>query len=168
MKVLVPIKFQKLDENVRVPKYAHEGDSGMDVCSNIDIHIRPQETICIPTGLKIEIPFGYEIQIRPRSGLSLHTKIRISNSPATIDCTYRGELGIIITNTSLQDIAYTTIFDINTKNNDNGIYKINKYDRLAQLVLAKVEFMEWEEDSLSSSERIGGFGSTGTKLELEN
>src|SRR5690242_5171457 len=83
-----------------LPFYANPGDAGMDVCAAEETLIGPGETIIIPTGLKLAIPDGYEIQVRPRSGISFKTPLRISNSPGTIDSGYRDELGIIMTNTS--------------------------------------------------------------------
>lgn len=158
----VPIYYKKVDKNVKLPTYSNEGDAGMDVYSNIDIHIKPQETKLINLGIKIEIPFGYELQVRPRSGLSLNTPLRISNSPGTIDCGYRGELCVIVTNTSEKGL-YTQIYDLDHKGNAHGVYKIKKYDRIAQIVLAKVEIIRWKEGSMTISARNeNGFGSTGT------
>ncbi len=87
-------------EDAVLPSYAKPGDAGMDVCAAVDRSIKPGETVIIPTGLKLAIPEGYEIQVRPRSGISYKTPLRLSNSPGTIDSGYRDELGILITNTS--------------------------------------------------------------------
>lgn len=87
-------------EDAILPSYAKPGDAGMDVCAAENIDIGPGETVIIPTGIKLAIPEGYEIQVRPRSGISFKTPLRISNSPGTIDSGYRDELGIIMTNTS--------------------------------------------------------------------
>ena len=93
---MIPIFYTKLDTDVILPKYSHPGDAGMDIYANEEILIKPQETVLIGTGLKLEIPIGFEIQVRPRSGLSLKTPLRIANSPGTADSGYRGELKVII------------------------------------------------------------------------
>jgi dUTP pyrophosphatase len=85
-------------EGAVLPSYARPGDAGMDVCAAEDTVIMPGQTVVIPTGLKLAVPEGYEIQVRPRSGISLNTPLRLSNSPGTIDSGYRNELGIIMTN----------------------------------------------------------------------
>jgi dUTP pyrophosphatase len=92
--VRIPVEICK--EGARFPEYAHEGDSGLDIYALNDYTIHPQETLIIPTGIKCAIPKGYEIQIRPRSGLSSSTTLRVANSPATIDSGYRKEIGVII------------------------------------------------------------------------
>jgi len=92
-------------EGAVIPKYAKPWDAGMDICAAEDVIIRPGETVIVPTGLKMAIPEGYEIQVRPRSGISLNTPLRITNSPGTIDSGYRDEIGIIITNTSRHPAA---------------------------------------------------------------
>ena len=95
----VKVYVEKCRDEAIIPVYAKEGDAGMDVCAAIGADIYPGQTIIIPTGLKLAIPTGYEIQVRPRSGLSYKTFLRIANSPGTIDSGYRDELGIIISNT---------------------------------------------------------------------
>lgn len=143
------IKFLKLSEDVQIPRYAHKGDAGMDVRSMIDCRLDAGETKLIPTGLKCIIPEGYEIQMRSRSGLSLKEGLVCLNSPGTIDSNYRGEIGVILHNSS------------------NTIRFVNKYDRIAQLVvneLPKVEVLEVTEDEFnnySTTRGEGGFGSTG-------
>lgn len=134
-------------KNGRVPAYAKPGDAGMDVTASIpqEVLLRPLDRVLIPTGLFVEIPVGYEIQVRPRSGLALKSGITVLNTPGTIDSGYRGEIGIILFNTS------------------DKLFAINDGDRVAQLVLKKVEEIEWQlEEDLSDSDRgIGGFGHTG-------
>ena len=134
-----------------LPKYETSGAAGMDVRANLEsetCHFSPGETIAVPTGLFVEIPEGYEIQVRPRSGLSLKTKLRVANSPGTIDSCFRGEVKVILTNTS--HLIPATIED---------------GDRIAQFVLCPVVRCEWDEvDELSDTDRgTGGFGSTGSK-----
>ena len=140
------IKVKKLYKDVVLPEYKTSGAAAFDFESMIDIIINPNETKIIPTGLAFEIPDGYELQVRPRSGLSAKTKLRVSNSPGTIDSDYRGEVCIILDNISSQDS-----------------YTINKGERIAQGVISKVEKITFEEvKELSETERgAKGFGSTG-------
>ena len=140
------IKVKKLYKDVVLPEYKTSGAAAFDFESMIDIIINPNETKIIPTGLAFEIPDGYELQVRPRSGLSAKTKLRVSNSPGTIDSDYRGEVCIILDNISSEES-----------------YTINKGERIAQGVISKVEKITFEEvDELSSTDRgTGGFGSTG-------
>ena len=131
-----------------LPFYATEGSAGMDVYSNEELELEPLSTIIVKTGLFVKIPEGYEIQVRPRSGLSAKSKLRIANSPGTIDSDYLGEIGIIIDNIS-----------------DTYYHLIKKGERIAQLVLKKVEQIEWEEVeefSEITERNVGGFGSSGT------
>ena len=152
-------------EGVVIPTYAKDGDAGMDVCAAEEISIAPGETVIIPTGIKLAIPEGYEIQVRPRSGISYKTPLRLSNSPGTIDSGYRDELGIIMTNTSDSNYSDQT-FTIDSKGNCKGTYSIRKGDRIAQLVLQVVPKMKFTlVDSVKDigSNRGGGFGSTGVR-----
>ena len=132
-----------------LPFYATKGSAGMDVYSNEELELEPLSTTIVKTGLFVKIPEGYEIQVRPRSGLSAKSKLRIANSPGTIDSDYLGEIGIIVDNTS-QTFSYT----------------VKKGERIAQLVLKKVEQIEWEEVeefSETTERNTGGFGSTGKR-----
>lgn len=148
-----------------MPKYARPGDAGMDVFAAENCIIGPGQTAVIPTGLKLAIPEGYEIQVRPRSGLSLKTPLRIANSPGTVDSGYRDELGIIISNqSSAGDSNPGEIFSLKESKNKNGAYKISKGDRIAQIVLHAVPRMVFKVvDSVADigGDRGGGFGSTG-------
>lgn len=153
-------------DDITLPIYANESDAGMDLRSAVDTEIEPGETKVIPTGLKLAIPEGYEIQIRPRSGLSLKTPLRIANSPGTIDAGYRDELGIIVNNSSV--INKKIKYDINEKGNKEGTYVIKKGDRIAQMVLNKIEKIEFIKVQKGEIEKIGnnrggGFGHTGIK-----
>jgi dUTP pyrophosphatase len=163
MRKQVKISVQKISDDIKLPQYAKFGDSGMDVCAAKDIIIKPGETVIVPTGLKVAIPDGYELQVRPRSGLSFNTPLRVSNSPGTIDSSYRDELGIIITNTS--DIGFVMFdYTVSEKGNRYGNYNIKKGDRIAQLVLQEVPEIIWDEVddvSIIGFNRNGGFGSTG-------
>lgn len=132
-----------------LPSYETLASAGMDLRANITtpIELKPLERTLVPTGLFIELPIGYEAQVRPRSGLALKKGITCLNSPGTIDADYRGEIGVILANISSETFVV-----------ENG-------ERIAQLVIAKHERAEWEEvNELSTTERgTGGFGSTGTK-----
>lgn len=152
-------------DDVKLPEYANENDAGMDVRSAVNITINPGETVCIPTGLKFAIPKGYEIQVRPRSGLSLKTPLRVSNSPGTVDANFRGEVGIILENRSPID-EYSITYSLNANQGLPGIFEIKKGDRIAQLVLNKVPRMSFKvvDDILEcEGNRGGGFGSSGIK-----
>lgn len=143
----VKIYLELCHPDARMPQYAKEGDAGMDICAVEEQLIAPNSTVIIKTGLKAAIPEGYEIQIRPRSGLSLKTALRVPNSPGTIDAGYRDEIGIILYNTS-----------------HTQEYTVKKGDRVAQMVLQRVPRIEWElVDDVTEigTNRGGGFGSSG-------
>lgn len=136
----------------------------MDVCSAEDVLINPGQTVIIPTGLKMAIPEGFEIQVRPRSGISFKTPLLISNSPGTIDSGFRDEIGIIMSNLSQNEEKPGAILNLSDSGNKKGIYKINKGERIAQLVLQRVPKMKLTlVDSVKNIgiDRKGGFGSTG-------
>jgi dUTP pyrophosphatase len=169
-KLFIPI--ERLNPDVILPKYANLYDAGMDVYSTEDIEIKPQETKIVPTGLKLAIPPGYEIQVRPRSGISLKTPLRISNSPGTIDTGWRGELGILVTNTSednsgdMYSFFCNETYDLDEALNRKGTYIIRKGDKVAQIVAKEVLEIIWNVvDSVANigTDRNGGFGSSGTK-----
>ena len=162
----IKIEFKQLHNNAILPKYAHIGDSGMDVFANNvklegktilldDMHdkifyINPMETVAIGVGFAAKIPLGYEIQIRPTSGNSLKTSLRIANSPATNDACYRGEIDVLCTNLSTTDPL-----------------PISKDAKIAQLVLNEVPLgdielvEEFSEDEYENTRGEKGFGSTG-------
>ena len=164
---MVKVFVELCREGATLPKYANEFDAGMDVHAAEDVILKPGETAIVPTGLKFAIPEGYEIQVRPRSGISLKTPLRISNSPGTIDSGYRDELGIIMTNTSeVCTFSYEEEIFLDSKGNQRGTYKIRKGDRIAQIVLKEVPQMDLNiVDSVKDigKNRGGGFGSTGIK-----
>jgi len=147
--MIIRIKRINNEINSPLPVYATEYSSGMDIASSSydDIIILPFETAIIPTNLSIEIPHGYEGQIRPRSGLAMKHNIGIINSPGTIDSDFRGELKVLLTNFGKQ--PFTVRFG----------------DRIAQLVICKIEKADIQiSDTLSSTERgEGGFGHSGIK-----
>jgi len=134
---------------VALPAYATEFAAGMDVRAAISepIVLKPLGRAIVPTGLFLEIPAGYEVQVRPRSGLAAKKGVTVLNAPGTIDADYRGEVCVILVNLSSDDFV------------------VDAGERIAQLVLAKHEVIDWEEsENLASSDRgEGGFGSTGVK-----
>lgn len=130
----------------RLPEYETPLSAGMDLKANTSepIVLGPMERQLIPTGLHIQLPEGYEAQVRPRSGLALKHGITVCNTPGTVDADYTGEIGVILINLS------------------NEKFVINPGDRIAQLVISKHERIEWKEvRELDETERKGGFGSTG-------
>ena len=140
------IRIKKLHPGAHLPEYAHGPfeDAGMDIRCVEEVLLEPGVPQAVATGLALEIPRGYEVQIRPRSGLALKHAITLPNSPATIDPGYRGELKVIMLNLG------------------KTAYEIHAGDRIAQLVGSRYEPVEWEEGELAESSRgIGGFGSSG-------
>lgn len=135
--------------NHALPHYETIASAGMDLRANIDeaITLKPLDRTIVKTGLFIELPIGFEAQVRPRSGLAAKKGITVLNAPGTVDADYRGEIGVILVNLSNEDFTI-----------ENG-------ERIAQLVIAKHERAEWiEVEALSETSRgEGGFGSTGTK-----
>lgn len=143
----VPVRIRRLPhgEGLALPAYATAGAAGMDVLAAEDVTIAPGGRHAVATGFAVAIPAGYEIQVRPRSGLALKHGISVPNSPGTVDADYRGEVKVILIN--LSDEAFA----------------ISRGDRVAQLVLAPVVQAAWEEvaDLDETARGAGGFGSTG-------
>jgi dUTP pyrophosphatase len=140
------IRIKRLSQDAQLPDYAHgpREDAGLDLAAIQDIVLEPGQPKLVPTGIAIELPPGYEAQIRPRSGLALRHAVTLPNSPATIDPGYRGEIRVIMLNLG------------------KDAYQIHQGDRIAQLVIARYEAVEWEETELNSTSRgHGGFGSSG-------
>tara|TARA_B100001769_G_C21759298_1_gene415499 strand:- start:91 stop:531 length:441 start_codon:yes stop_codon:yes gene_type:complete len=146
---MVEILIKRLSENISLPKYETNGSSGMDLAANIrnSINIYPGKTEIIPTGLALSIPKGFEIQIRPRSGLAAKNKITVLNTPGTIDADYRGEIKVVLINLGQET------------------FKVERGLRIAQMVVCPIVQAELREvNDLNQTERgKGGFGSTGTK-----
>jgi dUTP pyrophosphatase len=164
--------------DAKIPKYAHVGDAGIDVYAFEDYDIEPGETVLVKTGIKVAIPLGFELQVRPRSGSSLKTKLRIANAPGTIDSSYRGEICIIMENIEpkITDIEYDFIDnpdepskpEIKIISIKHGRpFHIDKGERIAQLVLNEIplaHFYQVDNLDIFSTERgEDGFGSSGTK-----
>lgn len=140
------VKILRLHPDAQLPKYAHgpAEDAGLDLCSVAETTLAPGVPALVPTGLAIELPAGFEAQIRPRSGLALKHAITLANAPGTIDPAYRGEIGVIMLNLGREP------------------YRIAKGDRIAQMIIARYEAVEWVETELSGTARGGGgFGSSG-------
>ena len=137
----------KLDEGAKMPEYQTRQAAGADLFARLTekVTINPMERVLIPTGVHIQMPEGYEAQVRPRSGLAIHYGVTVLNSPGTVDADYRGEIGVILINLGTEPFVVS-----------NG-------DRIAQLVIAKHENFEWDNVLfLEESERgEGGYGGTG-------
>lgn len=145
-----PMQIKILNKSSNpIPSYETKFSAGVDLRANIteDVLLKPFERCLVKTGIFLEIPEGYEAQVRPRSGLALKKGISLVNSPGTIDADYRGEIGVILINMSQED------------------FTVSHGDRIAQLVFAKCEQADWiEVEELNKTERgEGGFGSTGKK-----
>lgn len=147
MNQIIELKIKQLEHNINLPEYATEGSSGMDLTAAITepVCLMPLERKIIPTGIIIELPKGFEAQIRPRSGLSIKHGITLINCVGTVDEDYRGEVGVPLVNLSSQP------------------YTINRGDRIAQMVIAPVQkVVVVKAETVSSTQRAdGGFGSTG-------
>ena len=146
----IHIKIKRINkdfDDIELPSYATSGSSGMDIRAAVkeDMIVRHGKIILVPTNLSVEIPHGYEIQVRPRSGLAIKHGIGVLNSPGTIDADYRGEIKIILFNFSKED------------------FKISRGDRIAQIILSKVYLAKFIQtnDLADSSRGEGGFGHTG-------
>lgn len=161
----VLLEIKKIRDTAKLPFYANIGDAGMDVCAAERVLLAPGETKAIPTGLVLNIPRGYEIQIRPRSGLSLKTRLRLPNAPGTIDSGYKDELCILIHNSSPEANPDNSYYTCTEKENRSGSYLISVGDRIAQMVLAPVStariqaVQEFTTNDVQN--RGGGFGSSG-------
>lgn len=168
-KRLVQIPIELCHPDAKIPQYANISDSGMDVYALDDYIIAPGQTMLIPTGIKLALPPGYEIQVRPKSGRALKTKLRIANTPGTVDAGYRDEIKVIVENVEppFKDIDYA--FDDNGKIIINSIlhgsaYSIGKGEKFCQLVLMEVPkaaLYRVESVGEIGENRGGGFGSTG-------
>ena len=146
---MTKIQIKKLSSDVLTPKYETAGSSGMDIAAYVkqDLIINPGDKALIPTGFSLSIPQGYEVQIRPRSGLAAKKSITVLNTPGTIDADYRGEVKVILINFGKEK------------------FSVKKGERIAQMVVCPVTQAQLEEvEELSATSRgAGGFGSTGAK-----
>ncbi|WP_332606842.1 deoxyuridine 5'-triphosphate nucleotidohydrolase [Bacillus spizizenii] len=173
------VNIKRLSPDAQIPAYAHATDAGFDLVAAADVIIEPGATACVPTGLAFEIPEGYEMQIRPRSGITLKTKLRVQLG--TVDAGYRGEVGVIVDNIALPSLYINETFmtigiqfeqhplridgkrEPSISNEQEYTYIIRKGDRIAQAVIKPVEQAVFTEvDALGDSDRgAGGFGSSG-------
>ncbi len=146
----VAVKITRVAEgsdDIPLPRYATGGSAGMDLCAAVvsDLTIQPGETVLVPTGFAIELPEGYEAQVRPRSGLAIRNQIGLLNAPGTIDADYRGEIKVILTNFGRTPFI------------------VRRGDRIAQLIIGRYSRVAWSEVAeLNTTDRgAGGFGHTG-------
>lgn len=141
------LKIKKIHPSAIVPQRAKLGDSGLDLFSVEDVTLVPRIPNLVSTGWQMEVPLGFEIQIRPRSGMAFKNAITIPNSPGTVDCNYRGEVKVILLNEGIEN------------------YSIKKGDKIAQMVVANVNLCEPNivEELTETSRGDGGFGSTGVR-----
>lgn len=176
----VKLGFKRLNDDAILPTKAHPTDSGFDLYAAADVIIEPGETAIVPTGIAVDLPKGFEAQVRPRSGVTAKTKLRVQLG--TIDNSYQGELGVIVDNIEIPPFTFSNVFKritmiedplVNTVNGSHirvnkdfaeGTYIIRKGDRIAQLViqhLPETVAVEIDEFSDDSERGDGGFGSTG-------
>lgn len=173
---MVPVKVMKLHPDAVIPKYARSGDAGFDLVAVEDVMIAPGQSAKIPTGIAFGLPEGYELQVRPRSGIGAKTKLRVSNAPGTVDSGFRGEVCVLMDNIfqprqfegsqelgSVYTLDHKESTDFPKRKYPEGTYIIKKGERIAQGVLAKVPIAHFEEaEQLDETERgTGGFGSSG-------
>ena len=152
METTVPLRVCRIrperDGDLPIPKIMSAGAAGMDVCAGVDetLVLGPGERAAVPTGLAMAVPHGFEVQVRPRSGLALHHGITVINAPGTIDADYRGEVKVLLANLGSED------------------FRIDRGMRIAQLVVARVASVEVSEVSAldETARGSGGFGSTGS------
>ncbi|WP_422388004.1 dUTP diphosphatase [Brevibacillus borstelensis] len=169
----LPVKVKRMHPDAVIPQYATAGAAGFDLVAVEDVVIAPGETVKVRTGLAFELPPGYELQIRPRSGVSAKTKLRVANAPGTVDADFRGEVCVLIENTEEDDDSQDpwtnylrTVNGSEISDDDQypfGSYIVRKYDRIAQGIIAEVPRASFiVTDELTETERgEGSFGSTG-------
>ncbi len=147
------INIKRLDNELPLPKYAHKGDAGCDLYSSIDQTILPHERALIPTAIAISLPEGYAAFVQPRSGLAAKHGISIVNTPGLIDSHYRGEIKVILIN-----------------NDPRAAFSVKRGDKIAQMVIQKVETADFVEvEELDETVRgVDGFGSTGVRVSSES
>lgn len=150
---MVDVPISRLDPGIPLPEYAHPGDAGADLFSTIDLRIGPGERQLVPTGISIALPEGYAAFVHPRSGLAARHGLSVVNTPGTIDSGYRGEIKVLLINHDLHEPV-----------------DLNRGDRIAQLVIQRVELAQFAEvEALPDSVRgDGGYGSTGGHRSLHD
>lgn len=149
----VIVKVKRLIPEAKMPRYEHPGDSGADLVAVTDYTLQPMQWFAVPTGISAEVPMGFELQVRPKSGLALKHGVTVLNTPGTVDAGYRGEIKVILVNLGASS------------------FHISRGQKIAQLVVAPIAWGQFEEvDELTQSQRgSSGFGSTGiTYVEIDN
>ncbi|MDT7538121.1 MAG: dUTP pyrophosphatase [Actinomycetota bacterium] len=143
---MLEVSVTRLDPEVPLPAYAHPGDAGCDLVTTVDVEVKPGERVVLPTGISLALPEGYAAFVHPRSGLAANHGVGIVNSPGTIDAGYRGEVKVILVN-----------------HDPSEPVRLRRLDRIAQLVVQKVEQVTWRETAAlpHSARGAGGHGSTG-------
>jgi dUTP pyrophosphatase len=143
---VLEVAVTRLDPDVPLPTYAHPGDAGCDLVTTVDVELEPGERALVPTGIALALPEGYGAFVHPRSGLAAHHGVGIVNSPGTIDAGYRGEVKVILVN-----------------HDRSAPVRLRRLDRVAQLVVQRVEQVQWREtgELPMSARGTGGHGSTG-------
>jgi dUTP pyrophosphatase len=143
---MLEVSVTRLDPEVPLPAYAHPGDAGCDLVTTVDAEVKPGERVVLPTGISLALPDGYAAFVHPRSGLAANHGVGIVNSPGTIDAGYRGEVKVILVN-----------------HDPSEPVRLRRLDRIAQLVVQKVEQVTWRETATlpDSARGDGGHGSTG-------
>lgn len=143
---MLEVLLRRLDPEVPLPAYAHEGDAGCDLVTTVDVELGPGERALLPTGLAIALPTGYAAFVHPRSGLAAHHGVGLVNGPGTIDAGYRGEIKVVLVN-----------------HDPHKHVRLRRLDRVAQLVVQRVEQVVWREtgELPGSARGEGGHGSTG-------
>lgn len=171
-KKVISFGIELCHPDAKMPQYAHETDSGMDVFAVEEVTVKPGETVLVPTGIKVALPPGYELQVRPKSGRALKTKLRVANTPGTIDAGYRDEIKVIIENVDppIRKLSYEpiskdgTLHHLEITSIEYGRdYMIEKGEKFCQLVLMEVpKASMYRIDSVADigEDRGGGFGST--------
>lgn len=171
-RAVAQVKIKKLHPDAVIPQYARAMDAGFDLVAVEDVLIAPGQSAKVPTGLAFALPEGFELQVRPRSGISAKTKLRLSNAPGTVDAGYRGEVCVLVDNIRVASEQRTCrCLDAGEKETaveqevDPHSYLVKKGDRIAQGVIAIVPIASFEVvDELDETERgAGGFGSSGLK-----
>lgn len=171
----ITVGFKRLTEDAVIPTKAHASDSGFDLVASADVIIEPGATVVVPTGIAVQLPAGYEATVRPRSGVTSKTKLRIALG--TIDNSYNGEVGVIVDNNAVNtvardvvgvDMSYPLLHADGSESrlkthNNNAIYQIRKGDKVAQLVITRLPEVEAVEvfDVEESERGENGFGSSG-------
>ncbi len=145
---MLEVLVTRLDPAVPLPAYAHPGDAGCDLVTTVDVELAPGERALVPTGIAVALPDGYAAFVHPRSGLAAHQGVSVVNAPGTIDAGYRGEIKVVLINHDLRDAV-----------------RLNRLDRIAQLVVQQVEQVQWRESGQlpDSTRGTGGHGSTGSR-----